>query len=196
MRLPALLLLASMLTASAQPYPPYEDDTPTTTYPSTSSFGTRHIDTLPRAEYPRPLGRPTTWYPSTVETNAATFDLALHTKNSFRAGRDALERLCVVEATVTKEAGRRGELILRDGEDAEVWRERVTWLGPDARYRAYWLPAWIGGPGRLELVVGGRQQAGCLADLASRTRQAFFEVEALDPPNPLNNGLGLMPAWQ
>ncbi|MFQ6133878.1 MAG: hypothetical protein ACE5R4_17685, partial [Armatimonadota bacterium] len=49
---------------------------------------------------------------------------------------------------------------------------------------------------RLELVVGGRQHAGCLGDLGSGTPRAFFEVEALDPPNPLNNGLGLMPAWQ
>ncbi|MGD8238439.1 MAG: hypothetical protein PVH68_07810, partial [Armatimonadota bacterium] len=166
------------------------------TQPTTSPYsviGTRHIDTLPKTEYPR-AAHERLW--AEPELEGDEYRLALHLKDAFRAGQRALQRLCIVEVQGPVQHPGRLILALADAAETEVWRESVEWVSFNPRMRAYWLPV-LGEVGRLALRdADGDEESGHAAALGDGAPEALFEVVVPDEPLAVDEGYALLPAWE
>lgn len=160
---------------------------------SYGSIGTRHIDTLPKTEYPRAKDE-RLW--SEPELGDDEFLLALHPKDTFRAGSESLERLCVVEVQGPVQHPGRLSLVLTDADGREAWRESITWVSFNPRMRPYWLPVCRGTLSLRLHGADGDAKVTCAADLADGAPQGLFEVEVPDEPLAVDEGYALLPAWE
>ncbi len=153
------------------------------------TFGTRPIDKLPKSTWTIARQQRSWDDPATGHE----FHLAVYPKGAYRCGARSLERLCVIEAWCPdgQEAG--AALVWQAPEAGELWRETADWLWHNQRMRARWLPVWRG-PGRMTLVRGNETLAACDVDLSGGV-DAWFEVRAEHPVDPVAAGWALVPKW-
>ncbi|MFQ5809965.1 MAG: hypothetical protein ACE5JM_10135, partial [Armatimonadota bacterium] len=166
------------------------------TQPTTSPYsviGTRHIDTLPKTEYPRAADERLWSEPELAEDE---YRLALHLKDTFRVGEWALERLCIVEVQGPVQHPGRLSLALADAAGTELWRESTDWVSFNPRMRAYWLPV-CGETASLGLYGADEHaKATCAPELGDGAPEALFEVVVPDAPLAVDEGYALLPAWE
>lgn len=155
------------------------------------TYGNRPIDLLPksteaRSEDSRGWDEP---------EPPAHYELALHTKDLFRVGKEGLERLCVVEARRPEgpaEARPLLRLALVAGGNT-LWQASADWIGTNQRMRPYWLP--VRRDLRTTLALGMPQGVGasCEVKLGEGAPAGMLELSASPEIPAVDAGFALLP---
>lgn len=156
----------------------------------TIPIGQRHIDTLPKSGYPRPVEGE---YPGWADRPTGEWGIAVHLKPGFRVGTACLERLVVVEAHGPAMHPGPAKLELVDASGDVIWSRRVWWLRGNQQMRAYWWPVTAAEPCLAQIVTDRKVQVRCEVAPSAGAPAAAFEVTADPEPVAVDEGLGLAP---